>query len=114
MLAAVNDFRRNAVAQKTVRRTAMPLPYQPKTIVITASRKRPGAERAQMVVAGQAGGASAKPAAKAAAVTPPAQRATQAQIADTMRQIRLAEAQGQPTDGLRQQLSTLVDSLKTP
>lgn len=114
LLAAVNDFRRNAVAQKTVRRTAMPLPYQPKTIVITASRKRPGAERAQMVVAGQADGASAKPAAKAAAVTPPAQRATQAQIADTMRQIRLAEAQGQPTDGLRQQLSTLVDSLKTP
>ena len=112
LLAAVNAFRRNAVAQKTVRRATMPLPYQPKTIVITASRKRPGAERAQVMVAGKAAAVPSKPV--TAAVTAPSQRATQAQIAETMRQIRLAEAQGQPADGLRQQLSELVEKLKAP
>ena len=114
LMAAVNAFRRNAVVQKTVRRTTMPLPYQPKSLVITASRNRAGAERAQLVPTGK----SAKPAVAPASIsiTPfnNNQRATQTQIADTMRQIRLAEAQGQPADDLRRQLVELVDKLNSP
>lgn len=112
LLTAVNTFRRNAVAQKAGRRT-MPLPYQPKTIVITASRSRPGAERAQVMVDGKAIGPAAASKSASITVTPVNnQRATQAQIAETMRQIRLAEAQGQPADALRRQLSELLDKLK--
>ena len=112
LMAAVNAFRRNAVVQKTVRRTTMPLPYQPKSLVITASRTRAGAERAQLVPTGK----SAKPAPASISITPADnnQRATQAQIADTMRRIRLAEAQGQSADGLRRQLTDLVEKLNTP
>ena len=105
LLDAVNAFRRNAAAQKFSRKP-MPLPYQPRSIVITAKRGNPGAERAQVVVDGKPVGqpAAAKPAGKNAsiAVTPVDQRATQAQIADVMRQIRLKEADGQPADELRQ------------
>ena len=108
LMAAVNTFRSNAAAQKTVRRPTMPLPYQPKSLLITASRNRAGAERAQLVPAGK----SAKPAPASISITPVNnQRATQAQIADTMRQIRLAEAQGQQADGLRRQLAELVEKL---
>ena len=109
---AINTFRRNAIASKNSRRP-MPLPYQPRSIVITAKRGKPGVERAQVV--------TAKPAAKTGAasttrssivVTPIDQRVKQAQVADLMHQIRLAEAQGQPTDGLRQQLYDAVEALK--
>jgi hypothetical protein len=112
LMAAVNAFRRNAVVQSSGRR-AMPQPYLPKTLVITGSRSRPGAERAQMVSAGKAAGAAEKTAAKPASITitPVSPRATQAQIAETMRQIRLAEAQGRPAEALRRQLSDLVESL---
>lgn len=121
LLEAVNVFRRNAVAQRDARRP-MPLPYQPKSIVITAKRGNPGLERAQVVVNGQPAKppnakAGAKPAGQAAAnaslVITPARRATQAQIADVMRQIRLNEAQGQPADDLRRQLAELVELMKS-
>jgi len=105
---AVNTFRRNAAASKNSR-VPMPLPYQPKSIVITAKRGQPGVERAQVV----SGTATTKPNGKPSiVVTPVDQRAKQAQVADLMHQIRIAEAQGQPTDTLRQQLSEAVDSLK--
>jgi len=87
----------------------MPLPYQPRSIVITAKRGQPGIERAQ-VVSGSAAKASTKPA--SITVTPVDTRARQAQVADLMHQIRLAEAQGQPTDSLRQQLFDAVEALK--
>ncbi|MFZ4536256.1 ankyrin repeat domain-containing protein [Propionivibrio sp.] len=115
LLDAVNAFRRNAVQQKSARR-AMPLPYMPKTIVITGSRRNPGAERAQVMVDGKT--ANLPVAAKAATktpsitVTPVNQRATQARIAELMRQIRLAEAEGRPANDLRQQLYEAVESLK--
>ena len=113
---AVNAFRRQAATQKYARKP-MPLPYQPKSIVITAKRGNPGAERAQMMgdgmplktSPGAAKGAAGKP---SISVTPVDQRAKQAEIAETMRQIRLAEAQGQPADDLRRKLSELVDSMK--
>jgi len=121
LLDAVNTFRRNAVAQRDARRP-MPLPYQPKSIVITAKRGNPGVERAQVVVNGKPANpptaiTGVKPAGKGATAAPvvvPDKRATQAQIADLMRQIRLTEAQGQPAEDLRRRLSTLVDLLKSP
>ena len=117
LLDAVNAFRREAVAQKNSRRP-MPLPYQPKSIVITAKRGHPGMERAQVMVDGKPVSPSAvsKPVAKPAAitVTPIDQRAIQARIADLMRRIRLEEAQGHPASELRQQLSEAVNSLKQP
>ena len=115
LLDAVNAFRRNAMAQKASRR-AMPLPYQPKSIVITAKRNRQGGERAQVMVNGKPTSppVTAKPAAQTPSITitPTNQRSTQAKIAELMRQIRLAEAQGQPADALRRKLYEAVESLK--
>lgn len=113
LLDAVNTFRRNAMAMKTANAArAMPLPYQPGSLVITARRGSPGAERAQMVVTGKS--AARTPDAKPSVVITPTndQRAKQAQIAETMRQIRLIEAQGGSAEELRQQLATQVDALK--
>jgi uncharacterized protein len=114
LLDAVNAFRRNAMALKMSRRP-MPLPYQPKSIVITARRGQPGAERAQVVIDGKP---VALPAAKSAGnsssitvIQTNNPRAAQARIADLMRQIRLTEAQGRPADSLRQQLFEAVESL---
>ena len=106
---AINSFRRNAVASKNSRRP-MPLPYQPRSIVITAKRGKPGVERVQ-VVSGKTGD---KPTAAPTSivVTPVDQRAKQSHVADLMHQIRLAEAQGQPTDSLRQQLYEAIEGLK--
>lgn len=112
LMSAVNTFRRNAAAQRFAR-VPMPLPYQPKSIVITAKRGKPGAERAQVVVDSKPTANTKAPAkGSSISVTPIDQRATQAQIAETMRQIRLTEAQGQPADELRKKLAELVDSMK--
>ena len=102
--AAVNTLRRGATVPNG---RATPLPYVPRTLVITGNRRQPGAERAQLVATGK----SAKPAPASIAITPVGPRATQAQIAETMRQIRLAEAQGRPADALRRQLADLVAAL---
>ena len=115
---AVNAFRRQAATQKYARKP-MPLPYQPKSIVITAKRGNPGAERAQVVgdgsplktLPGAAKGSSGKP---SISVTPVDQRAKQAEIAETMRQIRLREAEGQPADEQRQKLAELLEQLNRP
>ena len=116
LLTAVEAFRRSstrvASPTKTPNRT-MPLPYQPKSIVITGSRNRFGGERAQIVAAPAAAKAKAAlPAAASISITPVDQRAKQAQIAELMRQIRLREAQGGVADDLRQSLAEVVDSLK--
>jgi hypothetical protein len=116
---AVNRFRRNAMAQKASRQP-MPLPYQPKSIVITAKRGKPGAERAQIVVDGKA---VTPPAPFAVSVKPgkggainvgdtKSKAPTAGEVADLMRRIRLAEAQGQPATELRQELYEAVEKLK--
>ena len=116
---AVNAFRRNAATQKYARKP-MPLPYQPRSIVITAKRGNPAAERAQVVVDGKAQGAAPNSAAPAGGqkpsirVTPVDQRAKQAEIAETMRQIRLREGEGQTADDLRQKLAEQLERLSSP
>jgi len=96
----------------------MPRPYMPPSMVITARRGRPGAERAQLMVDGQAAGqgVAATPAGTGTAASPakasPAQSAAAAQVSDLLRQIRLAEAQGRPVDDLRQQLYQAVEGMQ--
>ncbi len=86
-------------------RRPMPLPYQPSAILITAKRNQPGAERAQ-VVAGPQSKALPSPMASGKS------RPTFDQLAELMRQISLAEAQGQPTDDLRKQLTEMAEKMK--
>lgn len=117
LMTAITAFRQNAQPVKATR-TTMPRINQPRSIVVTARRSAPGAERAQIMVGGQAVSttqtAPGKTGEKAASIriTPVDHRATQSRIAELMRQIRLEEAQGRPADSLRQQLYDAVDSLK--
>ena len=97
----------------------MPRPYMPPSMVITARRGRPGAERAQLMVAGkpaaQGVAATAGPAGKAAGSVGPSRAqsaAAAALVSDLLRQIRLAEAQGQPADELRQKLYQAVEAMQ--
>ncbi|WP_186408052.1 ankyrin repeat domain-containing protein [Candidatus Accumulibacter aalborgensis] len=121
LLAAVNAMRRASAAPAVQR--PMPRPYQPRSMVITARRGQPGAERAQLMVDGKpAGQAVASPApspssataVKAAIPGTPAKarNLAAAQASDLLRQIRLAEAQGRPADALRQQLYQAVEAMK--
>lgn len=108
-IKALRTASRVATAQRP-----MPRPYQPRSMLITARRGQPGAERAQLLVdakpvaerstqATVTGGSATTRAASAKARSQFAGRA-----ADLLRQIRIAEAQGQPADELRQQLYQLV------
>lgn len=101
LFAAVASFKREATPSAQNARRPAPRPYQPGSLVITAKRGSPGAERAEVVVVNKP---AAKADNKAAAVSP-------AQVSELVRRIRLAEAQGQPTDDLRQQLQRAVDKL---
>jgi hypothetical protein len=104
----VAEIRDQAIAKREARRPA-PLPYQPNSIVITAKRNQFGGERAQITARPSVGKAGI---ASSIQVTPVDQRATQARIAELMRQIRLVEAQGRPSAELRQQLYDAVDAQK--
>ena len=111
LMVAIENFRRSSAIVVNSRRPA-PLPYQPRSIVITAKRGAPGAERAQVVVDGQAatparsapGNITIKP----SQPSPP----SAGQVAELMRQIRLAEAQGRPAEELRKQLFETVEQMK--
>ena len=136
LLNEVHSFRRSAVAAKNSRR-AMPLPNQPKSIVITGTRSQPNRERAQInaprapiftptdqpkapasLKANSKDSPKTSPKASSKVLRAEQERTaakrhtTQAKIAEVLRQIRLAEAQGDSPDALRQQLSVLLDSLK--
>ncbi|MEF8728356.1 MAG: ankyrin repeat domain-containing protein [Accumulibacter sp.] len=113
--AAVGELRR-ASPQPLVQRP-MPRPYQPRSMVITARRAQPAAERVQVVVDGAPGvaaGGSAvvggKPSGAGAAARERSLAAAQA--ADLLRQIRVREAQGLPSEALHKQLQQAVDALK--
>jgi hypothetical protein len=112
-LRSASDASARPAAQK-----AMPRPYMPPSMVITARRGRPGAERAQLMIDSQAAGKglATTPAGTGKAASPakasPAQSAAAAQVSDLLRQIRLAEAQGRPSDDLRQQLYQAVEGMQ--
>ena len=114
LMAAVEAIKRSSSASAQSARRPAPRPYQPKSIVITARRGQPGAERAEVMIDGKvqskpATTASGKPAIQITPTKPPA---SPAQIAELLRQIRLAEAQGAPTDKLKQQLYEAVEGMK--
>jgi len=96
----------------------MPRPYVPRSMVITARRAQPGAERAQLVVEGAPGAqpvaAMATAAAKPQASAAKARSLAAAQASDLLRQIRLAEAQGRPSDELRKQLDQALEAMQPP
>jgi hypothetical protein len=114
----INEMRAQSVAQRQARRPA-PLPYQPNSIVITARRNQFGGERAQIAAKGR----TVKKASTSVPVrkgkTTPVIKVTsdnrdpvQARIAELMRQIRLAEAQGRPAQALRQELYETIEARK--
>ncbi|WP_170285863.1 ankyrin repeat domain-containing protein [Propionivibrio limicola] len=104
---AIDDFRGRAIAQRNARRPA-PIPFQSRSIVITAKRGTPGAERAEIVASKRS--TTTKP--PVAEKTDKNVQATRARIAELMRQIRLTEAEGRPATELRQQLYEAVESQK--
>jgi hypothetical protein len=114
LLAAVEAIKRSSMPSAQNARRPMPLPYQPKSIVITARRGQPGAERAEVMVDGklQARPAITAPGKPAIRISPVQTVATPAQVAELLRQIRLAEAQGVSADSLKQQLYDAVESMK--
>lgn len=113
LFTSVEAFRRSGTPSAQNARRPAPRPYQPKSIVITARRGQAGAERAEVVVDGKVqpkvAGAGAAPSIR---MTPARSMASPAQIADLVRQIRVAETQGQPTESLRQQLDEAMSKLK--
>lgn len=114
LMAAVEAIKRNSAPSPQNARRAAPRPYQPKSIVITARRGQAGAERAEVIVDGQV---QARPAATAGGkpsiqVTPAKPAVAPGRIAELVRLIRLAEAQGRPYDDLKQELYEAVESLK--
>lgn len=115
LLATANALRRASAPPVAARQ--MPRPYVPPSMVITARRGQPGAERAQLMVNGKPAAAAASSgatASKAATAGKPgrAQREAAAQVSDLLRQIRLAEGQGQPADELRQRLYQAVEAMQ--
>ncbi len=114
LMDVVTTLRRSSSVVVNASRRPMPLPYQPRSIVITAKRGSPGAERAQVVVGGQrvAAPATAKRGPGSISITPGKPQFSASYVADLMRQIRLAEAQGRPTDQLQRQLFEAVESMK--
>jgi hypothetical protein len=114
LMDTVNAMKRSSSVVVNASRRPMPLPYQPRSIVITAKRGSPGAEKAQVVVDGQrlAPPAAAKSGPGSITITPGKPQFSASYVADLMRQIRLAEAQGRPVDQLQQQLVEAVESMK--
>lgn len=120
LLAAVRARRVTALP---LAQRPMPRPYQPRSMIITARRTQPGAERAQLVVDGSTAGTEPKATSpnaatavgKAALVKSASagtHRAAVTHVSDLLRQVRLLEAQGRPAEELRQQLYRAVDALE--
>lgn len=110
LFAAVASFKREStptVQNAPNARRPAPRPYQPGSLVITARRGQAGAERVEVLQAGKpAVKTSGKPAAGS-----PQETVSPAQVSELLRRIRLAEAQGQATEELRQQLQRALDQL---
>jgi ankyrin repeat protein len=107
----VEDVRAKALARRVAQRP-VPLPYQGKSVVITAKRNQFGGERAQITASRPSGNVKRPASARKGEPVPVDRRAIQARIADLMRQIRLAEAQGRPAEALRQELYEAVEAQK--
>lgn len=105
LMTAVDRFRQpEPTAAPAAKGKPYPRPVPPKSLVVTARRGQPGSEKAEVVYAPQAPGGLNAP-----VRMPPRQGSSQ--VADLLRQIRQAEAEGRPSEALRQQLIDAVDKL---
>ena len=119
LMAAVEAVKRSSAPALAAARRPAPRPYQPKSIVITARRGQAGAERAEVIIDGKPQARSATASTSSTGTSRPAIQIAPAKpavapgrIAELVRQIRLAEAQGRPFDDLRLELYEAVESLK--
>lgn len=114
LFAAVETIKRSNPPSSQYARVPAPRPYQPKSIVITARRGQPGAERAEVMVDGklQPGPMANTAGRSTIQINPAKPAASPALVSELVRQLRLAEAQGRPTDDLRSRLYDAVESLK--
>ena len=94
--AAVDDFKKGS-RQETITDRTMP----PRALVITAKRRQPGQEKAELII--DPAPQSAQPAATAN---------PRSRIADLLYQMRQAEAEGKPTEALRQELIDAVGKVQ--
>jgi hypothetical protein len=106
--SAIAEFRGTPTPQAMVgKRLIKPAP-PPKALVITARRAQPeGGERVEVVPQG-----APNTPAGTVRVTPVEPTASPSRIADLVRQIRIAEVQGKPTEQLRRQLDDAMNALK--
>ena len=102
--AAVEDFKKGSLHETIDEKAGdkdadktMP----PRALVITAKRSKPGQEKAEQIAA------SAPQNEKATAISAPRSR-----VADLLYQMRQAEAEGKPTEALRQELIEAVSSMQ--
>ena len=109
--SAIAEFRGTPTPQAMVgKRLIKPTP-PPKALVITARRAQPeGGERVEVVPQGVP--SSPNTPAGTVRVTPVEPAASPSRIADLVRQIRIAEVQGKPTEQLRRQLDDAMNALK--
>jgi hypothetical protein len=109
--SAIAEFRGTPTPQAMVgKRLIKPTP-PPKALVITARRAQPeGGERVEVVPQGAP--SSPNTPAGTVRVTPVEPAASPSRIADLVRQIRIAEVQGKPTEQLRRQLDDAMNALK--
>lgn len=114
LLSAVEAVKRSSMPSPQYARRPAPRPYQPKSIVITARRGQPGAERAEVMVDGKLQPSPATTAAgrQKIQITPVRPVVAPGRIAELVRLIRLAEAQGRPYGELSRELYEAVESLK--
>ncbi|MFC5301747.1 ankyrin repeat domain-containing protein [Azospira restricta] len=106
--AAIAEFRGPPKPQGLAGPKVIKAAPPPKALVITAKRAQPkGGERVEVV---PADGGKAVPG--TVKVTPAQPAVSPSRIADILRQIRVAEAQGQPTEALRRELDEAMAKLK--
>ncbi|MCL2830226.1 MAG: ankyrin repeat domain-containing protein [Betaproteobacteria bacterium] len=89
---------------------AYPKPVPPKSMIVTAKRRQPGSEKVEIEYGSQVPhlpGKGVKGPTRGGINT-----VTPGQVSDLLRQIRVAEAQGAPTDDLKRQLDEALAKMK--
>lgn len=106
--SAIAEFRGTPTPQALVGKRVIKPPLPPRAVVITAKRAQPtGGERVEIIPQG-----AATVPAGTVRVTPVEPATSPSRIADLVRQIRIAEVQGKPTEPLRRQLDDAMNALK--
>lgn len=109
--AAIAEFRGTPKPMGLIGPKVIKATPPPKALRITARRAQPqGGERVEMVTETTGAGAAAKSSNPGNVAKPPA--VTPGQVADIVRRIRIAEAEGRPSEVLRRELDEAMKQLK--